>query len=195
MRLIRPTATYCALLFSGLFAGFLLTVLILELSLRDAGADVYTQVRLVELEHLGGLATALLVPAVLATATLVFVLLRQPGGARWLVLAAVVLLLTALGISVSISVPINAAQASWSVLAPPGDWADVRDRWQVAHAARTAAAALAFLLLIAVPLRRSQQDSGGSASVCTVPATDGPCLPTSTPMPIAMVPPPPPTTK
>jgi hypothetical protein len=190
MQLTRTTATYCAVLFSGLFAGFLITVLILELSLRDARAGVYTQVRLVELEHLGGLATVLLVPAVLATATVVFSLFRQPGRGRWLALVAMVLLLTALVISASISVPINTAQESWSVLAPPGNWADVRDRWQIAHAARTAAAVLAFLLLIWL----SQQASGGSASTRTAPAADAPFLPTLSPMPIAMVPPPPPAT-
>jgi hypothetical protein len=190
MQLTRTMASYCAVLFSGLFAGFLITVLILELSLRDAGAGVYTQVRLVELEHLGGLATVLLVPAVLATATVVFSLFRQPGRGRWLALVAMVLLLTALVISASISVPINTDQVSWSVLAPPGNWADVRDRWQIAHAARTIAAVLGFLLLIWL----SQQPSGGSASTRTAPAADGPFLPTLSPMPIAMVPPSPPAT-
>jgi hypothetical protein len=85
-------------------------------------------------------------------------MIHRRGSGRWLALIAVVLLLATLAISASISVPINTDQQSWSVLAPPGDWSTVRDRWQVAHVARTTTAALAFVLLLAavVPLRRSR---------------------------------------
>jgi Domain of unknown function (DUF1772) len=150
---LPTTAAYGAVVFSGLFGGFLITVLVLEVSLREANSAVYTQVRLVELDHLGALAGVLLIPAVLAAAVLTQGLFRRRVGGRWPALVAVVLLLVALAISVSISVPINTAQQSWSVLAPPADWAAVRDRWQLAHVARTATATAAFLLLAAVPLR------------------------------------------
>jgi uncharacterized membrane protein len=147
------TATYAAVLFSGLFAGFLLTVLVLEVSLRGTSAAVYTQVRHVELDHLGALASTLLAPAILAAAVLTQGLLRRRDGGRWLAAAAVLLLLVALAVSVSINVPINTDQQRWTVLAPPANWAGMRDRWQLAHAARTAVATLAFVLLAAVPLR------------------------------------------
>jgi uncharacterized protein YciI/uncharacterized membrane protein len=150
------TAAYGAALFTGLFAGFLLTVLVLEVSLRDTPAPVYTQVRLVELDHLGTLASALLAPAILAAAVLAQGLLRRRDGTRWLAAAAVLLLLAALVISVSINVPINTDQQTWTVAAPPANWAGMRDRWQLAHAARTAVATSAFLLLVAVPLRWSR---------------------------------------
>jgi uncharacterized membrane protein len=156
--LLQTTSAFAAVLFSGLFAGFLTTVLVFEASLRSAGASVYTQVRLIELEHLDDLATALLAPAILAAAALTLTIIRRRGSRRWLTLSAVLLLLATLAISVSISVPINTDQQSWSILAPPGDWTYVRDRWQLAHAARTATAALAFLLLTAaaVPLQWSR---------------------------------------
>jgi hypothetical protein len=35
------------------------------------------------------------------------------------------------------------------LLSPPHDWSNVRDRWQLAHAARTTASPLAFVLLTA----------------------------------------------
>jgi uncharacterized membrane protein len=151
----RMTSAFAAVLFSGLFAGFLTTVLVFEASLRGVGATVYTQVRLIELEHLDDLATVLLIPAILAAATLTLATIRRGGSARWLALTAVLLLLATLVISVSISVPINTDQQSWSVLSPPRDWSDVRDRWQLAHAVRTTTAALAFVLLTAaaVPVR------------------------------------------
>jgi uncharacterized membrane protein len=152
-------SVFAAVLFSGLFAGFLITVMVLECSLREFGAAVYTQVRLIELHHLDDLATALLPPAIIAVVALSLASIRVRGSQRWFALGALLLLLAALLISVTISVPINAAQQHWSVLAPPADWAAVRDRWQLAHAARTTATLLAFLLLIAVPLRRPDEPS------------------------------------
>jgi uncharacterized membrane protein len=143
---VRPTA-FVAVLFSGLFAGFLTTVLVVEATLRGYGSAVYTQVRLIELAHLDDLATALLLPAIIASVVLAVAVFRRHGSSRWVPLTAVVLLLATLVISVSISVPINTAQASWSVVAPPFDWSAVRDRWQLAHVARTTTSVLAFVLL------------------------------------------------
>jgi uncharacterized membrane protein len=157
---VRPSAlsmasAFVAVLFSGMFAGFLVTVLVVEATLRGYGAGVYTQVRLIELGHLDELATALLLPSILAAVLLTVTVIRRPGSGRWLALTAVALLVVTLLISVVISVPINTDQLSWSVASPPGDWSSVRDRWQLAHAARTTTAVLAFVMLTATvaPLR------------------------------------------
>ncbi len=165
MRIRRPggpisrlvaICAYFAVLLSGLFAGFLLTVLVVECSMRSEHAAVYTQVRLIELRHLDDLASALLIPALLAVSVLVVISIRHHSTGRWLAVTALLLLLVTLVISVSVSVPINSMQQGWSVAAPPADWATVRDHWQLAHAIRTTTAALAFSMLIAVgPLRRS----------------------------------------
>jgi uncharacterized membrane protein len=155
MRIATPSA-FVAVLFGGLFAGFLTTVLVVEATLRGYGSAVYTQVRLVELEHLDDLATSLLVPAILASIVLAVAVIRCRDGQGWLPLTAVVLLLATLVISVSISVPINSAQASWSVMAPPADWSAVRDRWQLAHVARTTTSVLAFVLLTTAAMRTTK---------------------------------------
>ncbi|HEX7428695.1 MAG TPA: anthrone oxygenase family protein [Mycobacterium sp.] len=153
---VRTTALFTSVLFSGLFAGFLTAVLILEASLRSFPAAVYTQVRLVELVHLDDLATVLLPTALLATATVLFFTIARPGHTRWLALVALGLLVTTFIISAQISVPINTDQQSWSVLAPPSDWASVRDRWQIAHLVRTTAAVLAFTTLAAATITRRE---------------------------------------
>ncbi|OBJ57024.1 anthrone oxygenase family protein [Mycobacterium sp. 1423905.2] len=145
--LLRNTSNFAAVLFTGLFAGFVVTVLVFEASLRGFGAEVYAQVRLIELQHLDDLATGLLLPGILAAATVTGMNLRQRGSRRWLAGAALLLLVATLLISVTISVPINTVQHSWSTLTPPADWAAVRDRWQLAHAVRTTAAVTAFALL------------------------------------------------
>lgn len=144
---LQATLAYGAVVLSGLSAGFLVTVLVVECSMRSASPAVYTQVRLIELKHLDDLATLLLIPALLTVATLALVILRRSTSHAWLVGIVLLLLLTTLAISLSISVPINTEQRGWSVAAPPSNWADIRDRWQLAHLARTTSAGLAFLLI------------------------------------------------
>ncbi|HUE35058.1 MAG TPA: anthrone oxygenase family protein [Mycobacterium sp.] len=151
---VEATATAAAVVCSGLFAGMLVAVAVLESSMRGLAAPVYTQVRRIELDRLGGLATILLLPAIIATAALAWSTIRRRGSGRWLTLTALLLLLTAFAISVAINVPINTAQQGWPVAAPPSDWSSVRDRWQLAHVARTSTAALAFVLLAAVTTSR-----------------------------------------
>jgi hypothetical protein len=135
-----------SLLFSGVFAGFLVCVLVLENSLRGFGASVYTQVRLVELDSLDRLASVTLIPAILTTVVLA---IRARGNDRRVVLIAVGLLVVVFATTLAINLPINSDQSAWSVQNPPADWAAVRDRWQLAHLIRTAAALLAFGTLTA----------------------------------------------
>ena len=147
MKLVRAAS----LLFTGLFAGFLLGVLVLENSLRGYGAAVYTQVRQVELDSLDTLASVTLIPAILTTVVLV---IRARGNDRRLVLAGLALLVLVFATSVAVNLPINADQADWSVQNPPADWATVRDHWQLAHLVRTVAAILAFASLTTATLTR-----------------------------------------
>ncbi|GLH99394.1 DUF1772 domain-containing protein [Phytohabitans aurantiacus] len=140
-----------ALLFAGLFAGFLTAVLVLELSLRSFDGAVYTQVRLVELDSLDKLAIATLLPALIATVVLVFRTFRT--NTRWWTVGALALLVFVFGITIVVNLPINSDQLGWDVQSPPSDWADVRDRWQTAHALRTVAASVAFVALGLAALR------------------------------------------
>ncbi|GAA4682980.1 DUF1772 domain-containing protein [Phytohabitans rumicis] len=138
-------ARFASLLFAGLFAGFLTGVLVLELSLRGFDSSVYTQVRLVELDSLDKLAVATLLPALIATAVLLYRTFRT--NTRWLTVAALALLVFVFGLTLLVNLPINADQLDWNVQSPPSDWTDVRDRWQIAHALRTVAGVLAFAVL------------------------------------------------
>ena len=149
-RLVRTAS----LLFSGLFAGFLLGVLVLENSLREYGATVYAQVRQVELDSLDTLASVTLIPAIITTVVLA---IRAKGNDRRLVLLATVLLLVVFATSLAINLPINADQADWSVQNPPADWSTIRDRWQLAHLVRTVAALGAFVFLTTASLTSRAQ--------------------------------------
>lgn len=146
---IVNTARWASRFFSGVFAGFLVAVLILELSLRGSDPHVYTQVRQVELDSLDKLAVATLLPALITTALLVAVTLKAGGRSLWPTLMGLTLLIGILALTLVINMPINADQLDWNVQAPPADWATVRDRWQIAHGVRTGAAVLAFAALLA----------------------------------------------
>lgn len=146
--LLESVARVAGLVFGGVFAGFVLTVLVLELSMRRLSASDYTQVRQSELAHLDTLATATLIPTILATVVLVSVSLKWANRGVGLASVALTLLVVVFVTTVVINLPINADQLDWSVDHPPAHWARDRDRWQIAHAVRTAAAVAAYVCLV-----------------------------------------------
>jgi uncharacterized membrane protein len=148
--MIRATTRFVSLLFSGLFAGFVLGILVLELSLRSVDAHVYTQTQHVALVGLPALATVLLIPAIVSTGILAAMTARTRGRELWFTLAALALLLTVFIVTLAVNVPINLAEVEWNVQSPPADWQVIRDRWQLGHAVRTGAAILAFAALAVV---------------------------------------------
>ncbi|GAA2584309.1 DUF1772 domain-containing protein [Actinomadura fulvescens] len=158
MSLVVRGARFVSVLFGGVFAGFLVAVLVLELSLRDYGGPVYAQVRQVELDSLDKLAAATLLPALVATALLAVVAFRARERGRWRMLAALGALVLVFVLTLTVNLPINSEQNGWNVQAPPAGWAEDRDRWQLAHAVRTVAAVVAFGCLI---LRRRPKDQSG----------------------------------
>lgn len=167
--LLERVARVVSVVFGGVFAGFLLTILVLELSLRKFDASIYTQVRQVELVRMDTLATATLIPTIIATVILILVGLKRGRPGLGLTSVALGLLVVVLVTTVVVNLPINADQLDWSVARPPSDWANDRDRWQVAHAVRTVAAGLAFLcLLFAAGVHRATR----VASVTAHPADE-----------------------
>ena len=145
-------AHFLALTFSGIFAGFLIAVLVLELSMRDATGPVYTQVRQIELKGLDVLATVTLLPALIATALIIATRFREKGLPRRLPLTAFTLLAGVLILTIIVNLPINADQHNWIVTMPPPGWTTARDHWQISHAIRTVAATLAFVTLTAAAM-------------------------------------------
>lgn len=161
---IAKVVRAASLLFTGLFAGFLLGVLVLEKSLRAYDGSVYTQVRQVELDSLDTLASVTLIPALLSTLVVAVLAIRARGNDRWLLLGAVALLVVVFVTTLAVNLPINSDQANWSVQAPPSDWASVRDRWQLAHVVRTVSAVLALCSLTAAAVIRTVRRGTGTGT-------------------------------
>src|SRR5882762_6698494 len=104
---VRPATVVVrgvSLLFTGLFSGFLLAVLVLENSLRSYDASIYAQTRLVELDSLDKLASATLIPALLSTVVLT---LLARGNNRWALVVAIALLIVVFVVTFAVNLPIN----------------------------------------------------------------------------------------
>ncbi|MFF4255295.1 anthrone oxygenase family protein [Streptomyces sp. NPDC001663] len=144
-----------SLLGCGMLAGIAATVLFLELALRRLSGPEYVRVRQAEFTVFTWFIGAVFVPTLIAVAVLAVEERRGLGLTRRPVAVALALLLVALAISLAVNGPINVEQLSWHAQNPPADWARVRDRWQIAHAVRTAAIVLALGHLGAAAAHRS----------------------------------------
>ena len=140
------------LVFGGIYAGFLVAVLVIELTLRRFDASVYVQVQQIKHLRLNWLAIATLTPTLVSG--LLLVLLPRPLKTTVFVLTLMSLLCMAgaLVITLRVNVPINADQMTWKVGAPPPNWAAICDQWQLAHAVRTGLAVVGFCCQIPAAL-------------------------------------------
>jgi uncharacterized membrane protein len=146
---------YVCLLGCGMLAGIAATVLVLELALRGLNGQQYVRVRQAEFAFFTPFIGAVLLLTLLAMAMLVIHARKLHDPTLRPAVISLILLLLALLISLVVNGPINVEQLSWNVHAPPTEWAQLRDRWQIAHAVRTVAVVLAFGYLTAAILDRS----------------------------------------
>lgn len=91
---------------------------------------------------------------------------RADRVARLPVLAAAVLLVAGIVLSVAVHFPLNAEIAAWSPQSPPADWAQDRDTWHTANGVRVLLNTAAFALLAATAtlVRRAPQETRTAAA-------------------------------
>ena len=80
---------------------------------------------------------------------------RDSHLARYVLVAAALLMLVAALVTRFANQPINAVVMTWSPQAPPVDWVRLRDEWWDWHIVRTAAAIAAYVLVVAAVLSGS----------------------------------------
>ena len=76
------------------------------------------------------------------------------GEVRWLFVAAALLLLLGIVVTLAFEVPMNKMIAVWGADAVPAQWASVRDRWLRFHYLRTGAGVVAFVCAVLGSFRR-----------------------------------------
>ncbi|MET9046653.1 anthrone oxygenase family protein [Streptomyces sp. NPDC004362] len=155
------TVRYTSLLCCAILSGVAVTVLFLELALRQLTGPAYIRVRQVEFGFFTWYIGAVTVPTLVAVVMLVLHARRAHSAVLRPSVVALVLLLLALLVTLVVNGPVNVEESGWNALTPPADWARVRDRWQIDHAVRTVAIVLALGFLgVAVPDRPAPVSSG-----------------------------------
>ncbi len=86
-------------------------------------------------------------------ASLATVAVPQPGRRRALSAVALGCGLTEVALTLAWGVPLNKQVQTWSVEAPPAEWAAVRDRWMVVHRLRTGIGLIGLGCQIAATMR------------------------------------------
>jgi uncharacterized membrane protein len=99
--------------------------------------------------NLGGPMSVLMPSAVLSGIIVCTVLFRRrhtrSGG---LALVSMLLLLSAMAITLTVNVPIDRRIQTWTTVTVPSDWMATRDRWEYYHGLRTLISVLAFACLL-----------------------------------------------
>jgi uncharacterized membrane protein len=141
------------LLFSLVTGVFWGTWFSLSRSIAEITPGTFLEVGHLMIANLGG-PMSVLMPASLLSALVLCVLLvrgRQPG-ASLLAGSALVLMTTALVITLAVNVPIDRQIQTWTTAALPADWQAVRDRWEFYHGLRTVVSIAALACLFAATL-------------------------------------------
>jgi uncharacterized membrane protein len=100
--------------------------------------------------NLGGPMSVLFPSAVLSAVILAVLLYRRrQTRAAAFTIAAFVLLLVAMIITLAVNVPIDRQIQSWTTGTLPRDWSAIRDRWEFYHGARTLVSLFALACLFA----------------------------------------------
>jgi uncharacterized membrane protein len=138
-----------AVLLTGLLAGSGLAITLLEANLGGT-SSFYTEYKQLVIRAYTIPLPVLGAGSILASVAIAFLGRRDKMTVR---LASTAALLVAIGLVITLLVhfPINAQIMSWSPQAPPADWRQLADRWREANLVRSAAAIIAFVLLL-VPL-------------------------------------------
>ena len=144
------------LLFSLVTGVFWGTWFSLSRSIAAITASTFLEVGRLMIANLGG-PMSVLMPAALASALVLCVLLFRGRQARASLFATVALALmaVALVITLTVNVPIDRLIESWTTATLPSDWSAIRDRWEFYHGLRTALSVAALASLFASTLSSS----------------------------------------
>ncbi len=165
-------AQFAAVLLVGILAGLFVGVWFVEQAMLSLSASVYTAVEIPK-HHVFGPIMPWFMGLTLTAGLLVLLLLRPRRSVAFALtliggLCTATLILTTL----LVNVPINAnMMTNWSANAPPTNWAQVRDRWNVFHAMRTVLALVAFACHLSAAILVPSKQAVTTLPVALAPPT------------------------
>jgi hypothetical protein len=136
---IKAAQFVTLLLFSLVTGVFWGTWFSLSRSMSAITAGTFLEVGRLMIANLGGPMSVLLPAALLAALALSALLFRgRHTHASLFALAAFVLMVVALVITLTVNVPIDRQIQLWTIATLPPDWQAIRNRWEFYHGLRTA---------------------------------------------------------
>jgi uncharacterized membrane protein len=150
---IKAVQFVTLLLFSLVTGVFWGTWFSLSRSMAAITPATFLEVGRLMIANLGG-PMSVLMPAALLSALVLCVLLFRGRQTRANVFASasLVLMVTALVITLAVNVPIDRQIQSWTAATVPADWLAIRDRWEFYHGLRTLVSLVALASLFASTL-------------------------------------------
>lgn len=145
-------ARFLLLLLLALLAGTMFGIWI-GFNPMQLSADAYVEQQQNAIRSLNTLMPAMGATCVLLCAFLA-VLSKGKSRGRYMLMAAIALLLVAAMITRFVNQPINAIVITWNPQAPPAEWFQLREQWWQWHVVRTAAAIGALVLAVLEALSR-----------------------------------------
>ncbi len=143
--------SFAAVLCAGLIAGLLFGTALEQQQLKALEASAWVIAR----QSIDAVFSRLMPWLWNTTLVLLFVAAYyNHGAARWLLIAAAVMLLLGIVFTLVFEVPVNKQIWSWNPAAVPANWAALRDRWMTFHVARTAAGVVAFVCALLALIKR-----------------------------------------
>jgi uncharacterized membrane protein len=148
-RAVKVVQFVTLMLFSLVVGIFWGTWFSLSRSMVSLTTPTFLEVGHTMIGNLGGPMSVLMPSAVLSGIIVCTVLFRR-GHTRSgaLALVSMLLLLSAMAITLTVNVPIDRRIQTWTTGTVPSDWMATRDRWEYYHGLRTLISVLAFALLL-----------------------------------------------
>ncbi|HJZ76878.1 MAG TPA: DUF1772 domain-containing protein [Vicinamibacterales bacterium] len=135
----------------------------LSRSMSEITPGTFLEVGRLMIANLGGPMSVLMPSALLSGLVLCGLLFRgRHTSAGLFASAALVLMLVALVVTLTVNVPIDRQIQSWTTAALPPDWRATRDRWEYYHALRTLVSLAALACLFASTLSTVWRSAPGT---------------------------------
>jgi uncharacterized membrane protein len=148
--LVRVVQFVTLMLFSLVTGVFWGTWFSLSRSIGEITPATFLEVGRLMIGNLGGPMSVLMPAAVLSVIVLgVLLYRRRQTQASMFTMAACVLMVVAMLITLSVNVPIDRQIQSWTTGTLPPDWSAIRDRWEFYHGLRTLVSLFALACLFA----------------------------------------------
>jgi uncharacterized membrane protein len=153
-RTVRIAQFINVLLFALVMGVFWGTWFSLSRSIASIRPETFLEVGHTMIANLGGPMSVLMPAALVSSVLLLVVLFGQRAGAAFnLALAAFLLMIFALAVTLTVNVPIDYEINQWTATTLPPDWTITRDRWELYHTIRTFVSIAALGCAVASALR------------------------------------------